>query len=65
MLDEDSCLSDRDGNNVYKAQGECVACTVQKSLVFVGVTACVVPCAVCIDFDFWASQFFCLGNFLT
>lgn len=48
------CLSDRGGNNVHKAQGECVACTVQKSLVFVGiVTACVVPCAVCIDFGFW------------
>lgn len=60
------CPSDRGGNNIYKAQGECVACTVQKSIGFVGiVTACVVPCAVCVDFHFWASPFFCLGIFLT
>jgi len=51
-----SCLSDGGGNNVYKVQGEWVACTVQKSIIFVGiVTACIVPCAVCMDFDFWAS----------
>lgn len=59
------CLSVGGGNNVDKAQGEWVACTVQKSIVFVGiVTACVVPCAACVDFGFWASQIFCLGVFL-
>lgn len=28
------------------------------------VTACVVPCAACGDFDFGVSQIFCLGVFL-
>lgn len=37
----------------------------QKSIGVVGIViACVVPCAACMDFDFWASQIFCLGVFL-
>lgn len=37
----------------------------QKSISFVGIAiACVVPCAVCMDFDFWASHIFCLGVIL-
>lgn len=37
----------------------------QKSIGFVGIAiACVVPCAICMDFDFWASQIFCLGVIL-
>lgn len=41
------CLSDGGGNNVCTAQGEWVACTVQKSIVFVGiVTTCSSMCCL-------------------